>query len=148
MEQQLERAIQIAAEAHKGQRDKYGKPYILHVIRVMNRGKTIQEKVVGALHDLVEDTDWTFEALEKAGFSDEIIQAVKKLTKPEGADYLEYVKEIRGNHLARAVKLNDLSDNMDLRRVDQLQEKDTERLNRYIAAWRLLTGPEHPHDLP
>ena len=71
----LERAIQIATEAHKGQLDKSGKDYIGHPLRVMEMGRSEQEKIVGVLHDVVEDTDWTFERLAAEGFSEEIIAA-------------------------------------------------------------------------
>lgn len=76
----LERAIEIATEAHKGQVDKSGKEYIGHPLRVMEMGKTEEEKIVGVLHDVVEDTDWTFERLAEEGFSDEVIAALKCVT--------------------------------------------------------------------
>ena len=76
----LEKAIQIAFEAHQGQTDKAGSPYILHLIRVMNAGQTDNEKICGILHDLVEDTKWTFEDLKKEGFSEEIINALERKT--------------------------------------------------------------------
>ena len=69
----LQRAIEIATEAHKGQFDKSGKDYIEHPLRVMEMGRSEQEKIVGVLHDVVEDTDWTFEMLAAEGFSEEII---------------------------------------------------------------------------
>ena len=77
----LKRAIEIATEAHKGQFDKSGKDYIGHPLRVMEMGKTEEEKIVGVLHDIVEDTAWTFEALEAEGFSSDIIAALKCVTK-------------------------------------------------------------------
>ena len=73
----LEKAIQIATEAHKGQLDKSGKDYIGHPLRVMEMGNTEEEKIVGVLHDVVEDTEWTFEALEAEGFSKQIIDALR-----------------------------------------------------------------------
>lgn len=108
-------------------------------MRVSERGLTPQEKIVGLLHDLIEDTPWTLDQLRGEGFPEEIVEAVGLLTKPEGADYLEYVKVIALNPLARQVKLNDLQDNMDLRRVPELKVKDLERVNRYISAYHLLT---------
>jgi (p)ppGpp synthase/HD superfamily hydrolase len=77
----LERAIQIATEAHKGQLDKSGKDYIGHPLRVMEMGRSEQEKIVGVLHDVVEDTDRTFERLGAEGFSEEIIAALRCVTK-------------------------------------------------------------------
>ena len=76
----LSHAIAIATEAHKGQKDKYGQEYLHHPIRVMNMGRNQKERIVGILHDVVEDTEWTFEDLEKEGFSAEIIEAVRCVT--------------------------------------------------------------------
>ena len=69
----LERAIEIATEAHKGQLDKAGRDYVGHSLRVMEMGKTEEDKIVGVLHDVIEDTDWTFEKLAEEGFSDEVL---------------------------------------------------------------------------
>lgn len=83
----LEKAIQIALEAHKGQTDKAGAPYLLHLIRVMNAGQTEDEKICGILHDLVEDTPWTFEDLRREGFSEEVIRALVCVTKQPDEPY-------------------------------------------------------------
>lgn len=89
----LEKALQIATEAHKSQKDKYGAPYLGHVTRVMNAGKTQDEMIVGVLHDVVEDTDWTFEQLEREGFSKHIIDAVRCLSKTsDDEDYGEFIE--------------------------------------------------------
>ena len=89
----LSHAIAIATEAHKGQKDKYGQEYLHHPIRVMNMGRNLKERIVGILHDVVEDTEWTFEDLEKEGFSAEIIEAVRCVTKTsDEEDYEEYVE--------------------------------------------------------
>ena len=77
----LERAIEIATEAHRGQLDKAGNEYIGHPLRVMAMGQTIEEKIVGVLHDVVEDCDWTFEQLAAEGFSPRIIEALRCVTK-------------------------------------------------------------------
>src|ERR1041384_2723233 len=114
----LERAISIAVTAHAGQQDKYGAPYIGHVLRVMNRGITEAEKICGALHDVVEDTDWTFEALEQEGLDPYILDAVRCLSKlSEDEDYDHFTARVMQNKLAMTVKLHDLTDNMDVRRI-------------------------------
>lgn len=136
----LERAIAIAVEAHRGQKDRYGAPYILHPLRVMARVERPAEKIVAILHDVVEDTDWTFEDLRKEGFPEEILGALDCLTKREGEDYQKLVGRAAGNPLARRVKVSDLEDNMDLRRLPEITEKDLERLRKYVAAWRTLEG--------
>ena len=137
----LQRAIEIATEAHKGQVDKSGKDYIGHPLRVMEMGKTEEERIVGVLHDVIEDTDWTFEKLAEEGFSDEVIAALKCVTKTsENEDYDDFIDRIKKNPLAVAVKLNDLSDNMDIRRLPYLSDKDVKRLKKYLKAYKRLTG--------
>ena len=134
----LVKAIQIAVSAHKEQMDKSGQPYILHLIRVMDAGETEQEKICGVLHDLVEDTDWTFEKLENEGFSEEIISALKCVTKQENEAYDVFISRIKENPLAIKVKLNDLRDNMDITRLVHITKKDRERLNKYLKAYQEL----------
>jgi (p)ppGpp synthase/HD superfamily hydrolase len=137
----LERAIEIAVTAHHGQVDKYGAPYIGHVLRVMNRGITEEEKICGVLHDVVEDTDWTFEQLAAEGLSPVILEALKGVTKlSEDEDYDHFVQRTLQNPLSCAVKLHDLSDNMDIRRMPEVTEKDIARLNKYLKAYRTIAA--------
>ena len=132
----LERAIQIATEAHHGQVDKAGNDYILHPLRVMELGNSLEEKIVGVLHDVVEDTDWTFERLADEGFSPIILDALRCVTKlSEDEPYDHFISRVQANPLAIAVKLNDLSDNMDIRRLKTLTEKDFIRLQKYHKAY-------------
>lgn len=137
----LTRAIEIATEAHKEQFDKAGNEYICHPLRVMEMGKTEEEKIVGVLHDVVEDTDWTFEKLEAEGFAPEIIAALKCVTKlSENENYDAFIERVRKNPLATAVKINDLIDNMDIRRLPYLSDKDIKRLKKYLKAYKKLIG--------
>ena len=137
----LERAIEIATEAHQGQLDKAGKDYIGHPLRVMAMGRTLDEKIVGVLHDVIEDSDWTFGMLQNEGFSPEVIEALRCVTKTsENENYDDFMDRIRKNPLATAVKLNDLTDNMDIRRLPYLCDKDVKRLKRYLKAYKRLTG--------
>ena len=136
----LKKAIAIATAAHKSTLDKYGAPYIQHVTRVMDMGKTTDEKILGVLHDVVEDTNWTFKQLEKEGFSKKIIAALKCVTKTSDyEDYEAFINRITKNKLAVKVKLNDLSDNMDIRRMDKVRSKDIKRLNKYLKAYKKLS---------
>jgi (p)ppGpp synthase/HD superfamily hydrolase len=136
----LQKAIEIAVAAHAGQTDKYGAPYILHVMRVANLGKTEEEKICGALHDVVEDTPWTFEQLAAEGFSTTILDALRCVTKlSDDENYDHFIDRILPNRLACAVKLNDLTDNMDMRRVTELHEKDVPRFNKYLKAYRRVS---------
>lgn len=134
----LEKAIQIAIEAHQGQTDKAGAPYLLHLIRVMNTGQTEDERICGILHDLVEDTPWTFEALRREGFSEEVIRALVCVTKQPNEPYTHFIERIKKNSLATKVKLNDLRDNMDITRLTFITEEDTQRLNKYLKAYHSL----------
>lgn len=105
----------------------------------MARGKTENEKIVGILHDVIEDTDWTFEALENEGFSIEVIAALRCVTKlSEDEDYDSFTERVAQNPLAVAVKINDLLDNLDVTRYQSLGEKDLARLNKYLKAYRRL----------
>jgi (p)ppGpp synthase/HD superfamily hydrolase len=135
----LKRAIEIATKAHDGDTDKYGASYINHVTKVMNMGKTVNEKIVGVLHDVIEDTNWTFEDLEKEGFTKEIIDALKCVTKTSDVEeYEEFINRVKINPLAIKVKLNDLRDNMDIRRMPEVLESDLKRLNKYLKAYNEL----------
>ena len=137
----LERAIEIATQAHEGQVDKAGNAYIGHPLRVMAMGKNEQEKIAGVLHDIVEDTPWTFEMLEAEGFAPEIIAALKCVTKiSENEDYDDFIERVKKNPLAVAVKINDLTDNMDIRRLPYLSDKDVKRLKKYLKAYKKLVG--------
>ena len=137
----LERAIEIATEAHRGQFDKAGNDYIGHPLRVMAMGKTTDEKIVGVLHDVVEDSDWTFERLAAEDFSEKVIDALRCVTKlSEDEPYDKFIARVKANPLAVAVKLNDLSDNMDIRRLPYISDKDVKRLKKYLRAYKQLTG--------
>lgn len=140
----LEKAIQIAVDAHRGQKDKAGQPYVFHLFRVMLSGKTEEEQICGVLHDIVEDTKWTFEDLKREGFSDEIINALKCVTKTsDNENYEDFINRVLSNPLAIKVKLNDLKDNMDLSRLPEVTEKDKQRLIKYQNAFDRLSKTLH-----
>ena len=138
----LEKAIEIAVRAHHAQKDRYGAPYILHPLRVMGRLETVAERIVGVLHDVVEDTTWTFADLAREGFPSSILEALQCVTKIEGEDYADFVRRSAGNPLAKRVKLADLEDNMDLRRIPEISEKDRARLQKYVKAWKFLKATQ------
>jgi guanosine-3',5'-bis(diphosphate) 3'-pyrophosphohydrolase len=138
----LERAIELAARAHAGQRDKGDQPYILHPLRVMQAVSGESERIAAVLHDIVEDTPTTFEGLLAEGFSADVVDAVRALTKFEGETREQAARRIVGNPIARAVKLADIADNMDLSRIPNPTERDVERLREYeVARGILLAGP-------
>lgn len=141
----LERAIEIAKQAHAGQVDKGGEDYIGHPLRVMEMCDTEEEKIVGVLHDVVEDSDWTFEMLEAEGFASEVIEALKCVTKlSKDEDYDEFIKRVMRNELAMRVKVKDLEDNLDLSRIPDVTQIDIERGAKYYAAHdKLITILEY-----
>ena len=136
----IEEAIRIAVEAHRGQKDRGGAPYVLHPLRMMFRMQTEAERMAAVLHDVVEDTDWTLDDLRARGFAEEVVEAVDRLTRREDESYEAFVERAGAHPVARRVKIADLEDNMDVRRTGAVSARDTERLNRYLRAWRLLTS--------
>jgi len=136
----VEDAISLAAQAHKGQKDKAGAPYLLHPLRMMMRMTSEAAMMAAVLHDVVEDTGWTLEQLREEGFPDEVLRAVDCLTHRGGESYQEFVERVQTNPLARQVKIADLEDNMNIRRINMLGAKDLERLEKYHKAWCVLTN--------
>lgn len=135
---QFVKAVDLASSKHRDQTDKAGKPYFGHVVRVSKKCKTPPTKVVALLHDIVEDTDVTLDMLEELGFSEFIIKAVSCLTHQEGESYEDYVRRAAKNPISREVKLADLEDNMDIRRLEFITEEDLSRLDKYRIAWKYL----------
>ena len=135
----LERAIEIAQEAHKEVKDKGGHDYIHHPIRVMHAMSNDQEKIVAILHDVVEDSDWTFDRLKEEGFEDSVIESLRCVTKySEEEDYQEFIKRAATNKIATKVKMADIEDNLDLSRLGTLTEKDLTRIEKYKKALKHL----------
>lgn len=135
----LEKALEIAFVAHTGQKEKSGADYILHPIRVMERGETEIEKICGVLHDVVEDSDLTFDDLKNEGFSNDVISVLKCLTKiSDDEDYDNFIDRVIQNPIAIKVKINDLLDNMDITRLKEIDERDMKRLNKYLKAYLKL----------
>lgn len=176
----LSEAIALATRAHASQLDKAGAPYIGHPQRVARSvaaaGGSETAQVVAYLHDVVEDTAWTFDELRTAGFSNEVVTAIDALTRQEDESYVEFVARAGSNPIARLVKLADLADNLDPARIkdvvivlDPLEGispyteperyaaasakadatwRDLERIDRYRSAWIALAGSEFPHGAP
>ena len=135
----LKRAIQIARIAHQGQTDKGGHDYISHPIRVMNSLESEVEKIVGVLHDTIEDSQLTFNDLRDEGFSENVIEAINAITKRKRESYDDYLKRVMSNPIATKVKIADLKDNSDLSRIPQPTEKDYRRTEKYKQAIKFLS---------
>lgn len=127
----LDKAIALAQTAHANQVDKAGAPYIGHPLRVMNSLSTVAEKIVGVLHDSIEDSELTLEDLENAGFPDEVLEAIEAITKKPREDYQAYLNRVMVNAIALRVKIADMLDNMDIKRIAEPTEKDWKRLKKY-----------------
>ena len=132
------RAILFAFDAHRGQYDKSGLPYITHPLHVAESMETEDECVVALLHDVLEDTDITIEDLTRIGITDRQIAALKLLCHDDSVPYLEYVQAIRVDPIARTVKLADLYHNSDLTRLNVITTQDIERVEKYKQAIEIL----------
>ena len=130
----LERAIQIAAKAHEGQKDKAGQPYILHPLRVMLGTNSEIERICAVLHDVIEDTPITLQILRDEGFAPEVLNVLDLLTKRKGESYDYFINRILTNETACRVKLADLADNMNLSRIQTPSEEDYKRVGKYQRA--------------
>lgn len=134
-------ASKIAYRAHDGQTDKAGVPYIFHPIHIAEQMDSEESCVVALLHDVIEDSDITLEILSKY-FNDDIITALRVLTKKENDDYVMYIKRVKTNKLATKVKIKDLEHNRDLTRLDEVTDKDRKRSLKYWEAIRYLEDIE------
>ena len=147
----LQRAIEIAVEAHRNDVDKGGNPYILHPLRLMMQMHTDEERMVAVLHDVIEDhpDEWSFDRLEKEEeFSEEVISGLQSVTKntdeqesTNDETYFSFVKRAAAHSIGRKVKIADISDNLDIRRLgDEITDNDVARIRRYKKALALLIG--------
>ncbi|MEY3201804.1 MAG: hypothetical protein RIR70_1354, partial [Pseudomonadota bacterium] len=134
----LPTAIALACRVHADQQDKAGQPYILHPLRVMLKLASEEEKIVGVLHDTVEDGDVSLEDLTRAGFSERVVAAIDCLTKRAGEPYDNFIARIAANDLARSVKIEDIKDNLDLTRLTALTDEDWARVAKYHRALAYL----------
>lgn len=143
---QLYTAIILATHSHNGQVDKAGQPYILHPLRLMSKTNDRKEQIVSLLHDILEDTKVTVHNLRTHGFDEDIIEAVVALTRLKNESYEKFIERISKNQLAARVKLLDLSDNMDLSRLNGVTQTDLERHSKYGKAYltlKLAVGDLH-----
>ena len=145
------RAMKIAYKAHEGQVDKIGVPYIYHPVHLAEQMTTEDTCVAALLHDVVEDSDCSLDDLKAQGFTDAQIEAVRLLTHEikEGLDYegreqeyLDYVRRLKSNPIARIVKLADLTHNMDPNRIKNPTERDEKRLQKYKKAYEILKADD------
>ncbi len=135
---QTKKALRLCFEAHKNQTDKSGMPYVFHPFHLAEQMTDEQTTVLALLHDVVEDTEYTFDDLLSMGFDTAIVDALRLLTHDPAVPYMDYVAALSGNPLARAVKLADLRHNSDLTRLEVVDEKARARCDKYLEAIRFL----------
>ncbi len=136
------KAMRIAFEAHKEQMDKCGVPYVFHPIHLAEQMKDEPSTCVALLHDVVEDTAITLDDLATEGFPAEVLEALRLLTHDPAVPYMDYVRAIKDNPIAKRVKLADLRHNSDMSRLDEVDEWAEKRAAKYRRAIWLLTHTE------
>ena len=136
------KALKISFDAHKNQVDKSGMPYVYHPFHLAEQMDDEISTCVALLHDVVEDTDTTLDELKSDGFPDEVIEALSLMTHNDDVPYLDYVRAMKDNPIARKVKLADLAHNSDLSRLEIVDDKALERVNKYKQAILILKRAE------
>ena len=144
----VERAIQIAAGAHSGQKRWNGSPYILHPLRVMAQMSTDDERIVAVLHDVIEDTTITCHDLIHWKCPGNLTEAVVAISKPKkvfvtnlerDSAYLQYLITVKNNPISRVVKIADILDNLNLGDLSTpVKDRDLKRIGKYIEALKFL----------
>lgn len=135
------KALKLCFEAHKDQLDKSGLPYVFHPYHLAEQMPDENTITAALLHDVVEDTPFTFDDLAAMGFPNEVLSALRLLTHDDSVPYMEYVAAIRENPIARTVKLADLRHNSDLTRLNTADARALARAAKYAEAIRLLEEP-------
>ena len=132
------KALRLCFDAHREQVDKTGLPYVFHPFHLAEQMKDEATTVCALLHDVVEDTDYTLEDLRAMGFPADVVDALALLTHDPAVPYMDYVKEIAKNPIARKVKMADLRHNSDLSRMDEVDEWALRRTEKYKKALAYL----------
>ena len=134
------KALKLCFSAHRDQVDKTGMPYVFHPFHLAEQMTDELSTVCALLHDVVEDTDYTFEDLAAMGFPEAVIEVLRLLTHEESVPYMDYIKELSKNPTARLVKLADLRHNSDLTRLDEIDGYALRRNEKYLNAIEFLTN--------
>lgn len=133
-------ALKLMFTKHKDQVDKSGIPYVFHPFTVAQSMDDENSTIVALLHDVIEDTNTTIDELVEMRFNDEVISALKLLTHDKSVPYFDYIKKIKSNALATKVKISDLKNNSDLSRLNNITQKDIERVEKYKKSLEILNG--------
>ena len=136
--EETKKAMKLCFEAHKNQLDKSGMPYVFHPFHLAEQMHDEVTTVVALLHDVVEDTDYTLEDLKQMSFSSQVIEAIALMTHEVGEPYLDYVRRIKDNPIAKAVKLADIDHNSDVSRLDPEDPRIPYWKKKYAEARAIL----------
>lgn len=137
----LDAAIALASSKFVGVFDKSGEPYILHCLQVMQNVKKyndVELQIAAVLHDIVEDTDITFQDLEDLGYSPRVIKIVKHITREDNISYDDEIARICNDQDSIKVKMADLEHNSSILRLKGIRQKDLERIQKYHKAYFIL----------
>ncbi len=133
------KALKLCFTAHKDQTDKSGMPYVFHPFHLAEQMPDEDTTIVALLHDVIEDTPYTLDDLRAMGFNEQVLDALALMTHDKRIPYMDYVAKIKGNKIARTVKLADLKHNSDLSRLNNVDEKAMKRIEKYRQAIALLS---------
>jgi (p)ppGpp synthase/HD superfamily hydrolase len=140
----LQKASKIAVAAHSTQKDKAGASYILHPLRVMLSLESEDERIVGVLHDVLEDGQGLWPGKVREEIEPRLLASLELVTKTKdeekSGDYMAFIRRLAHDPIARRVKLADLRDNLNVLRLETVSEKDRDRLNKYLVAFHFLSG--------
>ncbi len=136
--EKTKKALKLCFEAHKDQTDKSGLPYVFHPFHLAEQMPDEDTTVVALLHDVVEDTEYTLDDLQRMGFGEKVMDALALMTHDDVVPYMEYVERLKDNSLARTVKLADLRHNSDLTRLDEVDDTARARVEKYARAILIL----------
>ena len=131
--------LKLCFTAHKDQTDKSGMPYVFHPFHLAEQMPDEDTTIVALLHDVIEDTPYTLDDLRAMGFNEQVLDALALMTHDKRIPYMDYVAKIKGNKIARTVKLADLKHNSDLSRLNNVDEKAMKRIEKYRQAIALLS---------
>lgn len=132
------KALSLCFSAHKDQLDKSGLPYVFHPFHLAEQMTDEDTTIVALLHDVIEDTEHTLDDLRRFGFNENVISAIALMTHDDDVPYMDYVRNIAKDPIAKKVKLADLRHNSDMSRLDMITQKDIERAEKYKAAIKIL----------
>ena len=134
----IRKALDICYDAHEGQMDSGGTPYVFHPVHLAEQMDSEEEICTALLHDVLEDSDYSGDDLRRSGFPDQVVDTVELLTRRPGTPYMDYIYSLKGHELACKIKRADLIHNCELSRLNEITEIDLKRREKYQKALLFL----------